>query len=97
MTRRGIEYDLSKTDYIAYYGDLKFYFSSSLYRNNFKKLVSDFVRKYSAYFIKKFKLNINSEYFLAISCYRLIEKRGFRVENTTTGEFVSSAKTFEVI
>lgn len=97
MTIRGVEHDLSRTDYIAYYGDLKFYFSSLLYKNKFKKGVNDFVRKYMFYFQKKFLLNINAEYFLAISFYKSIEKRGFRVENTLTGEFVNSGKTYEVL
>ena len=46
---------------------------------------------------KKFLLNINIEYFMAISCYKTIEKRGFRVENTLTGEFINSGKTYEVL
>lgn len=96
MTRKGVEHDLLKSPYIAYYGDLKFYFSSLLYKTNFRKKVNDYVSKYSMYFNKKFKLNVNAEYFLAISLYKIIEKRGFKVENTLTNEFVNSGKTYEV-
>lgn len=97
MTIRGVEHDLSKSTYIAYYGDLRFYFSSLFYKNNFKKRINEYVRKYSLYMQKKFLLNINIEYFMAISCYKSIEKRGFRVENTLTGEFINSGKTYEVL
>lgn len=96
LTRRGIEKDLTQTKYTAIYDNLVFYFSSEFYQKNFKKLINDYVRKYSFYLNKKFKLNINSEYFLAISCYKLIEKRGFRIFDKNTNNFINSGKIYEV-
>ena len=97
LTRRGIEKDLTKSKFTANYDDLVFYFSSEFYKKNFKKLINDYVRKYSFYINKKFKLNINSEYFLAISCYKQIEKRGFRVFDKRSNQFINSGKIYEVI
>lgn len=97
VTRRGIEKDLTQTKFTCTYDNLVFYFSSEFYLRNFKKLINDYVRKYSYYLNKKFKLNVNSEYFLAISCYKLIEKRGFRVFDKNINQFVNSGKIYEVI
>ena len=97
LTRKGIEKDLTQSKYICIYDDLVFYFSSELYLRNFKKLINEYIHKYSFYLNKKFKLNINSEKYLAISCYKLIEKRGFRVFDRTIKQFIPSGKIYEVI
>ena len=78
-TSKGIYLDLSESDYIFKYEGIEYYFSSVLYMEKFKKLVDSYVTEETAKLEIKYKLFIDFRVYLAISLYKRIEKRGFRI------------------
>ena len=72
--------DLSESVYIYNYEGLDFYFSSEFNLGRFKKSVEDFVKIESLKMQNRYKVKSNWNLLLAISFYKKIEKRGFRVE-----------------
>lgn len=74
-----IYYDLDKSNLEAEYKRFRFIFSSNFYLNKFKKEVDSYID------IEKQKMNIRyrsfleSDEFLALTLYKKIEKRGFKV------------------
>lgn len=71
--------DLDKSTYKVLYKGLIFYFSSELYKKKFEKNINEFIKTESLKITCKYKLSINLELFFAISYYKQIEKRGFKV------------------
>ena len=80
ITARGIYNNLEESTYSFTIYNIVFYFSSQNYKNKFKQNVESFV-KYQTEKLKNFyKIeHINFDRFLAISYYKQIEKRGFRI------------------
>lgn len=76
---RGVYYDLSESDYVFEYKDMKFYFSSQFYLNKFITKYKDFVSTESLKQDIYFNATGNYDRILLLKLYRQIEKRGFRV------------------
>lgn len=72
-------YDLKKSNYFYNLNGLIFYFSSLVYLNKFKSNIKQFIEIENIKIKNKYGLNINLEYYLSISYYKKLEKRGFRV------------------
>ena len=79
-TARGIYVDLNESTYIYKYNKLTFYFSSQLYLNKFKKRVRKYVKDESLKIGLKYNANIIDNVMFALSLYKQIEKRGFKVK-----------------
>ena len=66
------------------YENFKFYFSSQLYRRNFKNRIEEYLKEETYKIMNRYKV-LNDRFFeilkevLLISYYKKIEKRGFRV------------------
>lgn len=78
-TKTGIYLNLNESEYFVNLAELTFYFSSELYRNKFKKLVPEFIKNENIKMNIKYDININLDLYFAISLYKKIEKRGFRI------------------
>lgn len=79
-TRDGIYTNINESDYIYEFNNLKFFFSSPYYMKKFINNVKTFASVESEKIKEKFDCNINFDLFYAISYYKKIEKRGFKVE-----------------
>lgn len=85
VTKNGIELDLRKTKYSYEFGEYIFYFSSKLYLKKFKEGVVTYLILETAKITNKYKIKINISNYLAVSFYKKIEKRGFRVIDRNSG------------
>lgn len=72
--------DLSQSVYLYNYEGLDFYFSSEFNLGRFQKNVDDFVKMENLKMQNRYKVRSNWNLLLAISFYKKIEKRGFRIE-----------------
>ena len=79
ITARGIYNNLCESSYSFTYLNIIFYFSSNQYKQKFREGVEDFIvyqeKKLKAFY----KIDFDFKKFLAISFYKKIEKRGFRI------------------
>lgn len=76
---RGIYYDLTESNYTFIYDDLKFYFSSNFYLQNFIKKHLEYLKKETIKLQIKYNCMVSADYMLLINLYKQIEKRGFLV------------------
>ena len=75
-----IYYNLKERKYSYTHKDITFYFSSLFYLNKFKKELDSYLDLYKNKLEVKYDTLINCEYVLTIQLYKVIEKRGFRVD-----------------
>lgn len=78
-TQRGIELNLKESEYYCEMFGLRFYFSSVLYLDKFKTNVIDFINLETIRTKNRYQINLIINKCLAISYYKKIEKRGFRI------------------
>lgn len=97
-----VYHDLEKSKYIVEYSRFKFIFSSKFYIEKFKKELYNYIENESIKITHRYSSFLESDEFLALSLYKRIEKRGFKVyfeneeinENTT---FILSLSTLNLI
>lgn len=75
-----IYYNIEESKFLFKHEDLTFYFSSLFYLNKFKKEYEKYLNVNKDKLKLKYDVLINAEYVLLIQLYKLIEKRGFRVD-----------------
>ena len=78
-TKNGIELNLKESKYKFSYEGMTFYFSSEFYLKKFQNLLLDYIETESIKLYNRYKIHVNFKQFLALSCYKRIEKRGFYV------------------
>ena len=78
-TAKGIYWDLSESQYKYKFEGIEYYFSSMFYLEKFKNNVERFITEETAKLEIKYKILIDFRIYLAISYYKRIEKRGFRI------------------
>lgn len=78
-TTRGIYNDLKESDYSYNFEGLTFFFSSKKYQEKFKNNVKEYVINERIKNYVKYKVHNSFEIYYAISFYKKIEKRGFRI------------------
>ena len=74
-----IYYDLTESTYRLDYKRFTFYFSSKFYIDKFKKELDNFVNIEDKKIYSKYRVMLECSEYLALSLYKKIEKRGFRV------------------
>ncbi len=74
-----IFYNIVESEYYFTFNDLKFYFSSIFYRDNFIKRFKEYLEKEQSILQNKYKMNIDFSIILLLKLYISIEKRGFYV------------------
>ena len=77
---RGVYYDLLESSYTFTYKDITFYFSSKFYLNKFVSKHLDYLRNENFKMNNYFKCIMEMDNLILIKLYKMIEKRGFRVE-----------------
>ena len=77
-TRKGIYLDLKDSDYFYRVGDLKFYFSSILYRERFIRRYEEYAKTERRKVELKYGIYLPEKLFY-FNFYSKIETRGFRV------------------
>lgn len=88
-TKRGIELDLKESNYFFDLYDLRFFFSSELYLNKFRNNVLTFIDSEILKLKNRYKVYFELYRELAISYYKKIEKRGFRIYDLELQEEIS--------
>lgn len=79
QTKNGIELNLAKSKYKFMYNRYVFYFSSELYLKKFKAGFQNYVTLENEKIKVKYKVDIDLFFYLLVSLYKKIEKRGFLV------------------
>lgn len=72
-------YDLNESTYRLDYKRFTFIFSSKFYIDKFKKEIDNFVNIEDKKIYSKYKVILDTTEYLALSLYKRIEKRGFKV------------------
>lgn len=79
ITENGIYLDLRESEYKVKKLGLTFYFSSKFYMEKFKNNVEYYMHNETLKLYNKYHVTFNFKIFLAISYYKKVEKRGFRI------------------
>ena len=72
-------HDLDKSDYIYHYKNFDFVFSSKFYILKFENEIKDFIVEETNKIVSRYKNKLSCDEYLALSLYKKIEKRGFKV------------------
>lgn len=92
VTSWGIYLDLTESVYVTKVNNLVFYFSSEFYKKKFDYDFKTFVSKETSKLIARYGFKVDFENYLLIILYSQIEKRGFRIYNDYTKEFLEKDK-----
>lgn len=88
-TRNEIYYDLSQTAHTLNvdYGEqtIKYHFSSALYRFKFQQRMESNRKLIQESLSNRFGIDINSAIIADLRLYNMIEKRGYYIQNITSG------------
>lgn len=96
-TKNGIELNLKESKFISLVENLKFYFSSELYKNKFENERIIFNDMETIKLKNKYKVNLSLGSYFDIALYKRIEKRGFYITNINTGKEIKENIKFKVI
>ena len=94
QTRNGIELNLNESKYNFKFLGLVFYFSSVFYMEKFKKEVLTYLHVESIRLKNRYNINLLLNRCLAISLYKKIEKRGFRIVDEHTKKEIEENEIF---
>jgi hypothetical protein len=80
-TKRGIYYRLFESEFVHTIGDIRFHFSSKLYRDKFIETYRDYIDLFNQKLNKVYKnqYQIDGNYLALIRYYDRLEKRGFYI------------------
>lgn len=92
--RRVVYNDIEDSNYQYTVGKLRFYFSSEFNLNRFSKGYEIFIKEENLKIENKYHVNLIANYYLLISFYKRIEKRGFRIENNITNARINNNLSF---
>jgi hypothetical protein len=80
-TKRGIYYRLFESEFVHTIGDIRFHFSSKMYRDKFIETYQDYIDLFNQKLNKVYKnqYQIEGNYLALIRYYDRLEKRGFYI------------------
>lgn len=87
--RKLIYNDIKESKYFYDYDVLRFYFSSEFYRDKFKEKVIHYIIDERNKLSIRYKCILQCDDMLALTLYKKIEKRGFRVENNQSRKILN--------
>ena len=93
-TKRGIELDLNKTEYIVSIYGYSFYFSSLFYKEKFEREMKNFSEVETQKIKVKNNIKISMEIYFLFALYKKIEKRGFKVISQKDGKELTENISF---
>lgn len=73
-------YSLEDSPFFLRVDDFMFYFTSKFYMDKFKKEYQDYIRDETLRLNVKYKMIVYANEMLLLSFYKMIEKRGFKVQ-----------------
>lgn len=79
MTKGGIFLDIKESTYKFQKYGLIFYFSSMFYMKKFDENVEKYIETETLKFENKYKITVNFDRIFAVSFYKKIEKRGYKI------------------
>ena len=94
-TKAGVYLDIDKSNYKVQRFGLIFYFSSKFYKEKFKKNVEFYVLNETLKFQNKFDISVSFSKIFAITFYKQVEKRGFKIIDTK-GKNISKEAIFGI-
>lgn len=93
-TIKGIELDLTQTEYIVSIYGYSFYFSSKFYKEKFEREMKNFSEMETQKIRVKNKIKISMELYFLFALYKKIEKRGFRIVNQKDNKEITENISF---
>lgn len=96
MEQNKVCLNINESEYKSSFGGFNFYFSSNFYKEKFEREVQKYVEEEELKINNKYKTQINVGLYLAISLYRKIEKRGFRVFDNLNKRYVTPFISFTI-
>ena len=96
MEQKKVCLNINESEYMTTFGGFNFYFSSNFYKEKFEREVSKYVEEEELKINNKYKIQINIALYLAVSLYRKIEKRGFRVFDNLNKRYVTPFISFTI-
>lgn len=75
---------------------LRFYFSSNFNKERFVKSFDEYVKNENRKLINRYKVNIDLAQYMALSLYKKIEKRGFRVLHIKDGYYLQDICQYNI-
>lgn len=94
LTINGIYTDINESTYDYQVDNLKFYFSSTVYRDKFATRYENFYKEEQNKLELKFNCKIECKELMLMKLYTMIEKRGFRIE--VEDKVISSIPLFKI-
>ena len=89
--------NIMESEYKSSFGGFIFYFTSEFYKNKFENEIENYIEIEEIKIRNKYKVDLSLSLYLAISLYKKIEKRGFRVfdniRKTPVTPFISFSTT----
>ena len=83
-TYYGTYTDINESDIFCIYNDYKLYFTSEYTKNRYVREVEDYIYLEEIKIKNRYDLDIDLKNYLSIAYYKKIQKKGFRVELTST-------------
>lgn len=92
--------DIYSSDYEFNFQRFTFYFSSKFYIEKFKKELDNYIDIETTKLVKRHDLILDASEYLALSLYKKIEKRGFRVyfkyDDLSRGTAITPNQSFTI-
>lgn len=95
LTINGIWTDINESTYNYEVDNLKFYFSSTVYRDKFANRYQEFCLEEAKKLELKYGCEIECKPLMLMKLYTMIEKRGFRIE-VDNCKVISSIPLFKI-
>lgn len=73
-------YSLEDSPFFLKVDDFMFYFTSKFYMDKFKREYQDYIRDETLRLNVKYKMIVYAHEMLLLSFYKMVEKRGFKVQ-----------------
>lgn len=89
-----VYYELDKSEYVYKYRRFTFTFSSKPYIEKFKRMLNDYVNIENKKLEAKYLIHLESDEYFALSLYKKIEKRGFRVK--FNDKYIDKNESFKI-
>lgn len=96
MEQNKVCLNINESEYMTTFGGFNFYFSSNFYKEKFEREVQKYIEEEELKINNKYKTQINVSLYLAISLYKKIEKRGFRVFDNLNKRYVTPFISFTI-
>ena len=96
MEQKKVVLNIHESNYSYGFAGFIFYFSSNFYKEKFEREVLKYIDEEELKIKNKYKTDLSVGLYLAISLYRKIEKRGFRVYDNVNKRYLTPFISFTI-